>query len=158
MVEPIGRDRSVVQFAGAQAGAAPLTWGQKAIYQDMRESGNQFNMGGRFELPPGSTIEDAAARLRRLMLRHAALRMRLRTDGAGRPGQEVAGSGQVGLDILTVPDDADEAEVARYAAGLMDTWPVERVDFERDWPLRMAVIRQAGALPVPGLGAISPGG
>jgi hypothetical protein len=145
MLEPISRDLAIVEFGRAQAGTAPLTWGQKAIYQDMRESGNQFNMGGRLELPPGSTIADAAARLRRLMLRHAALRMRLRTDGAGRLGQEVAGSGQVGLDILTVPDDADEAEVARYAAGLMDTWPVERLDFERDWPLRMAVIRQAGS-------------
>lgn len=145
MLKPIGRDRMVVDFAGGQAGTAPLTWGQKAIYQDMCDSGNQFNMGGRFELPPGSTIDDAAARLRRLMVRHAALRMRLRADDAGRPGQEVAGSGEIGLDILTVPDDADDAVVARYAADLMDTWPLTRFDFQRDWPLRMAVIKRADA-------------
>ncbi|HEX9624427.1 MAG TPA: condensation domain-containing protein [Streptosporangiaceae bacterium] len=143
MLEPIGRDRIVVEFAGAHAGTAPLTWGQKAIYQDMCESGNQFNMGGRFELPPGSTIEDAAARLRRLMFRHAALRMRLRAGSVDRIGQEVAAYGEIGLDILTVPDDADEAEVARYAADFMDTWPLTRFDFQRDWPLRMAVIRRA---------------
>ncbi|HET7018265.1 MAG TPA: condensation domain-containing protein [Streptosporangiaceae bacterium] len=143
MLEPIGRDAVVVEFAGAHAGTAPLTWGQKAIYQDMCESGNQFNMGGRMELPPGTTIGDAAARLRRLILRHAALRMRLRTDGAGRPGQEIAGSGEIGLDILTIPDEADEVQVASYAADLMDTWPRARSDFERDWPLRMAVIKQA---------------
>ena len=71
-----------------------MTWGQKAILQDMQDSGNQFSMGGRFELPEGSTVEDAAARLSGLVGRHAALRMRLGTDSAGPAGQEVAGSGQ----------------------------------------------------------------
>jgi hypothetical protein len=145
MFEQISRDRVVVRFAGAQACTVPLTWGQKAIFQDMQDSGNQFNMGGRLGLPEGSTVEDAAARLSGLMVRHAALRMRLRTDSAGRLCQEVAGSGQVGLDILTIPDDAERADVARYAADLMDTWPLTRFDFHRDWPLRMAVVRQRGA-------------
>jgi hypothetical protein len=144
MFEQTRQDRMVVQFTGAQAGTAPLTWGQKAIFQDMQESGNQFNMGGRLDLPEGSTVEDAAARLSGLMVRHAALRMRLRTDSAGRLCQEVAGSGQMGLDILTTPDDADRADVARYAADLMDTWPLTRFDFHRDWPLRMAVVMQRG--------------
>ena len=119
-----------------------MTWGQKAIFQDMQDSGNQFSMGGRLDLPEGSTVEDAAARLSGLMVRHAALRMRLRIDSAGRLGQEVAGSGQTGLDILAAPDDAERADVARYAAHLMDTWPLTRFDFHRDWPLRMAVVRQ----------------
>ena len=106
MFEPARQDRIVVQFAGAEAGTQPLTWGQKAIFQDMQDSGNQFSMGGRFELPEGSTVEDAAARLSGLVGRHAALRMRLGTDGAGRLCQEVARSGQIGLDVLTIPDDA----------------------------------------------------
>ncbi len=135
-------DRMIVQFTGAEAGAAPLTWGQKAIFQDMQDSGDQFNMGGRLDLPAGSTVEDAAARLSGLMVRHAAMRMRLSTDSAGRLCQEVAGSGQTSLDILAAPDDADHADVARYAADLMDTWPLTRFDFHRDWPLRMAVVRQ----------------
>ena len=142
MLEQTSRDRIVVQFTGAEAGAEPLTWGQKAIWQDMQDSGDQFSMGGRIELPQGCTVDDAAALLSGLMSRHAALRMRLASDSAGRPGQEVAGSGQIGLDILTIPADAD---AARYAADLMDTWPAERFDFHRDWPLRMAVIRQRGA-------------
>jgi hypothetical protein len=124
-----------------------LTWGQKAILQDMQDSGNQFSMGGRFELPESSTVEDAAARLSGLVGRHAALRMRLGTDSAGRPCQEVARSGQIGLDILTIPDDADRADVARYAADLMDTRPLARFDFHRDWPLRMAVLKHRGACP-----------
>lgn len=145
MFEQIRRDRMVVEFTGAETGTATLTWGQKAIFQDMQDSGNQFNMGGRLELPQGSTVDDAAARLSSLMVRHAALRIRLTTDSAGRLGQEVAGSGQMGLDILTIPDDADRAEVARYAADLMESWPLTRFDFHRDWPLRMAVLRHRGA-------------
>jgi hypothetical protein len=122
----------------------PLTWGQKAILQDMQDSGNQFSMGGRYGLPEGSTVEDVAARLGGLVGRHAALRMRLATDGAGRLCQEIAGSGRIGLDILTIPDAADRGDVARYAADLMETRPLARFDFHRDWPLRMAVLKQRG--------------
>jgi hypothetical protein len=145
MFEPASQDRMVVQFTGAEAGTEPLTWGQKAIWQDMQDSGSQFSMPGMFSLPDGSTVEDAAARLSGLMHRHAALRMRLGTGRAGRLGQEVAGSGEIGLDILTIPHDADRADVARYADHLWATWPLARFDFHRDWPLRMAVLRHRGA-------------
>jgi Condensation domain len=145
MFEPASRDRVVVQFTGAGAGTQPLTWGQKAILQDMRDSGNQFSMGGRYELPEGSGVEDAVGLLSGLMGRHASLRMRLRADGTGRLCQEIAGSGSIGLDILAIPDDAALADVARYAADLMETWPLARFDFHSDWPLRMAVLKHRGA-------------
>lgn len=160
MFEQTSQDRMVVQFTGAEAGTAPLTWGQKAILQDMQDNGSQFNMGGAAVLPEGSTVEDAAALLSNLMRRHAALRMRLGTDRAGRPCQQVAGSGQIGLDILTIPDDADRddagigldtipddadrADTARYVNDLLANWPLVRFDFHRDWPLRMAVLRHRG--------------
>jgi len=145
MFDGITKDRMVVRFAGAEAGAEPLTWGQKAILRDMRESGNQFSMQGRMDLPEGGTIEDAAARVNGLLVRHAALRMRLGTDHAGRPCQEVAGSGEFGMDILNLPDDLDRADVARYRDHLWTTWPLERFDFHRDWPLRVAVLRHRDA-------------
>ena len=134
-----------VPFTGAEAGTEPLTWGEKAILQDMRASGNQFSMGGRLDLPAGSTVADAAARLSGLVVRHSALRTRLETDSAGRLSQDVAGSGQLSLDILTLPDDADPSDAAQYAVDLMESWPLERFDFHRDWPLRMAVVRHRGA-------------
>jgi hypothetical protein len=145
MFEQASQDRMVVQFAGAEAGTEPLTWGQRAIWQDMQDSGNQFSMGGRASLPERSTVDDAAARLSGLMGRHAALRMRLGTDRAGRLCQEVAGSGQMSLEILTIPGDVDRADTTQYLAGLMDAWPLARFDFSRDWPLRMAVVRHRGA-------------
>jgi Condensation domain len=145
MFEQVSRDRMVISFTGAEAGAEPLTWGQKAIYEDMLASGSQFSMPGRLKLPEGSTVQDAANRLSNVMHRHAALRMRLGTDGAGQPCQQVAASGQIGLDILTLPDDTDRAGIERYIDHLWDTWPLARFDFYRDWPLRMAVLRHRGA-------------
>ena len=145
MLQPVGRDRVDVDFTGAEARIEPLTWGQKAIWQDMQDSGNQFSMQGMMDLPGGSSIEDVAARVSALLGRHAALRMRLRTDETGSRCQEIAGSGQFGLDILTFPDEADPDEVAQYRDHLFDTWHLERFDFTRDWPLRMAALRHRGA-------------
>ena len=96
MFEQTRQDRMVVQFTGAEAGTAPLTWGQQAILQDMRDNDDQFTMFGTIPLPEGSTVEDAAARLSALIHRHAALRMRLRNGPGDRPYQQVAGSGQIG--------------------------------------------------------------
>jgi hypothetical protein len=145
MSEGLSQDRMMVKFTGSEAGVEPLTWGQKAIWQDMQDSGNQFSMPGSMELPDGSTVRDAAARVSALLVRHAALRMRRGSDQAGRPCQEVAGSGQLGLDILTFPDDADRADVSRFIEHLFRTWPLERFDFHHDWPLRIAVLRYRGA-------------
>jgi hypothetical protein len=139
------QDGLAVPFSGAGAGTAPMGWGQKAIWRDMQESGNQFTMWGRMKLPEGSTVADAAARLSGLMQRHAALRTRLSTGAGGRLEQEVAGSGQIGLEVLEVSDDTDPAEAERYADYLMNAWHLVRFDFHRDWPLRVAVVRHRGA-------------
>lgn len=133
-----------VRFTGAEAATLPLTWGQQAIYEDMQASGSQFSMPGRLRLPEGSTVGDAAVRLSGLMGRHAVLRMRLGADSAGRPCQEIARAGEIGLDVLTLPDDTGPAGVQRYVADLWDNWPLVRFDFHRDWPLRMAVLRHRG--------------
>jgi hypothetical protein len=135
------RDQVIVPFTGAEASAEPLTWGQKSILQDMRDNASQFNMSGMTNLPPGAGLDYAVDRLGALMVRHAALRMRLDADGGG---QEIAGSGRLGLDVWTIPDEVDRAGVARYVDQLLATWPLQPFDFQRDWPLRMAVLRHRG--------------
>ena len=145
MFEQIRRERMAVPFTGAEAGTAPLTWGQKAILRDMRDNADQFTMYGAMPLPAGSTVADAAGWLSALTHRHAALRTRLGSGPAGHPRQEVAGSGQTGLDIHTIPDDADQAGRQRYVDHLVASWPLAPFDFHRDWPLRIAVLRQRGA-------------
>ena len=145
MFERIGRDRMAVGFTGGSAGTAPLTWGQQAILRDMADNRSQFSMGGWTYLPEGSTVGYAAGQLSGLLGRHAALRTRLADGAADRPCQEVAGAGQIGLDIWTIPDDAGPDDLARCVDDLIETWPLEPFDFRADWPLRMAVLRQGGA-------------
>ncbi|WFE36237.1 condensation domain-containing protein [Micromonospora sp. WMMD975] len=135
-----------VPFAGAGAGAAPLTWGQKAIMQDMRETGWTHNVSGAHPLPAGVTVEQMAAELADLMARHPALRMRLGVDDRGGPCQVVSGSGETVLDVVDVPDDADPADVAAFAYQLGHARLLAPYDLYRDWSVRMAVVRHRGAL------------
>ncbi|WP_089157740.1 condensation domain-containing protein [Micromonospora sp. NBS 11-29] len=135
-----------VPFAGPGAGTAPLTWGQKAIMQDMRETGWTHNVSGFNPLPAGATVEQVAAELAGLMTRHPALRMRLGTDDRGGPCQVVSAAGETTLDVVDVPDDADPADVAKYAYELSHTRLLTHYDLHRDWSVRMAVIRHRSAL------------
>lgn len=140
-----GLDRIDVPFAGAEAGTEPFTWGQKAIWRDMQASGNQFTMHGLVQLPAGRTVGAVADLMAGLIGRHASLRMRLVTGDAGRPCQEIAGTGQTELSVLTLPDDTDQASLWDFLFRFMNTWHLERLDFQRDWPLRMAVVKHRGA-------------
>jgi hypothetical protein len=155
MLERASQDRISVPFAGP-AGTAPLTWGQKAILIRMREAGwresgwrregtfgrlSALSVGFYTMEPEGTSVEDVAAQISDMLSRHAALRLRLGTDSGGRPCQLVSGSGQIALDIVTVPDAADPADVTKYADELWFSRMFAPVDLDRDLPTQMAVIR-----------------
>ena len=160
MLERAGQDRITVPFSGS-AGTAPLTWGQKTTLIRMREAGwresgwrreGTFGRLAAFSAafytaePDGATVEDVAAQISDMMSRHAALRLRLGTDSSGRPCQLVSGSGQVPLDIVTMPDADDPADVTKYANELWFQRMFDPVDLDRDLPVQMAVIRHRGAI------------
>jgi hypothetical protein len=144
MAEQSGADRIGVAFAGPGAGAAPLTWGQKAILHDMRETGWALNLSAVNALPADTTVEDVAARLGGLISRYPALRMRLEPDDGGNPRQVVHASGEVGLGVVDVPDDEDRADVMRHANDLWYERLFTELDLYRDWPMRMTVFRHRG--------------
>jgi hypothetical protein len=144
MAEQSGADRIGVPFAGSGAGAAPLTWGQKAILHDMRETGWALNLSAVHVLPAGTTVEDVAARLSSLISRYPALRMRLEPDERGNPRQVVHASGEVGLFVVDVPDSEDHAGVLRRANDLWYERLFTELDLYRDWPMRMTVFRHRG--------------
>lgn len=138
------REKVVVPFSGPETGTAPLTWGQKAVWQDMQATGESLSLAGIHELPAGTTVADVAAALASLIGRHPALRMRLGTAAPGRPCQVVSGSGEVAFDIVTIPDDA--AGAADFALALMHEQQIAPFDLHREWPVRLAVIRHRDAL------------
>jgi Condensation domain len=134
--------RMSVPFAGPGAGTAPLTWGQKAILRDMRATGWTHNNSGAHPLPEGSTVAQVAARLGRLMSEHPALRMRLGTDAGGNPCQVVAASGEIDLEVVTFPDEADRDAAIDYGNELWFDWMMAPLD--SPWLLRMAVMQHRG--------------
>jgi len=137
----MGTESILVPFRGTGSGTADLTWGQWMIWPRMRNSPAVFNMGGAMTSPPGTTVADYVDIVRFMMDRHHALRTRLRFAPDGTPRQVVAESGRLPLEILDVPGDADPAAAAeRVRARYQNT----EFDYEFEWPVRMAVIRQHG--------------
>jgi hypothetical protein len=143
MFDGIVEDRVPVPFAGDGAGTAPLTWGQKAILQDMRETGWTHNSSGAHQLVEG-TVEEVAALLSKVISRHPALRFRLGTGPDGKPCQVIAAAGELPLSVMTVPDDVEPADAAKYTRDLSFSWLMTPFDLYADWPLRVAVIRHRG--------------
>jgi hypothetical protein len=135
-------ERVLVRFEGEGAGVGELTWGQRELWQTMQEQHTWLPIGGVLRLPPGTTMDGAAADLRFVMSRYQSMRTRLRFDPDG-PRQVVSGSGEIELEVVDAADGADPAEVAR------DVWVRnwnKDYDFASEWPIRMAVIRHRGVL------------
>jgi hypothetical protein len=141
MFDDVASRRIPVSFAGSGAGTAPLTWGQKAILQDMRETGWTHNISVPIPLDEGTTVDDVAEQLRRFMSRYPALRTRMAMDDLGQPCQEASASGEIVLDVFDVADDVD---LDRYVYDLWFTRLLTPFDHQRDWPTRMAVVRRGG--------------
>jgi hypothetical protein len=139
--QPAGQTLSV-RFQGTGTGTAPLSWGQRELWHVMEQKRVWLPIGTALPLPAGTTVAQAVADLRFVMGRYPSLRTRLRFDPDG-PKQVVSGSGEIPLEIVDAPDDADPAEVAEQVRKRY--WNRD-YDFVSEWPLRMAVIRHRGAL------------
>jgi hypothetical protein len=143
MFDGVVEELVLVPFAGDGAGSAPLTWGQKAILQDMRETGWSHNSSGAHELSSG-TAEEIAQLLSGAVSRQPALRFRLGTGPDGKPCQQIAGSGELPLRVMTVPDELDPDDVAKYTNEIWFSWLMKPFDLYAEWPLRVAVVQHRG--------------
>jgi hypothetical protein len=135
-------ERVVVEFAGDGPGEGELSWGQQDIWRAMVRQESWLPNGAWGPLPPGTTLDDVAERLRYLMSRFPTARTRLRFGPDGRPRQVVSAAGEVALDVV----DAGAQDPAGLAERLRLRLQDDPYDFERDWPIRMAVVRRGGEL------------
>ena len=138
-------EKVIVQFTGDGSGVAELSWGQQEIWSVMQAKGNSLPMGGARALPPGQTVADVAAGLRFIMSRHQSLRTRLRWSSEGQasgglPKQVVHARGEIALEVV----DAGDGDPAEAAAAVVAGYMTRSFDYERDWPVRMAVITLHG--------------
>jgi hypothetical protein len=134
------KDTVIVRFEGDGSGVAELTWGQHEIWRVMRDKSDSLPIGGVRVLRPGQTVADVAAGLRFLMSRHQSLRTRLRLVPGGLPRQVVHASGEIALDVV----DAGDGDPAEAAAAAVAGYVARKFDYEREWPVRMAVITHHG--------------
>ena len=139
---PTAAERVSVAFAGEGAGAGEMTWGQWEIWLSMCRLG-WVRMGGVLPVSPGTTVQDVAEELGYIMSRYPSMRTLLRFDENGRPTQEIFGSGEIGLEVYDAADRSDPEETATAVKGRYMT---AIRDFAGEWPLRMGVVRQGGAL------------
>ncbi|MFI5911032.1 condensation domain-containing protein [Dactylosporangium sp. NPDC051541] len=132
----------VVSFQGPGSGTAALSWGQRELWGGMVRQQTWMPMGIVLPLPPGRTLDDVAAELRFIMERFPSMRTRLRRREGRPPLQVLAAEGAVELEVVDAGAEEPEAVAARVSRRLHDT----PFDFERDWPVRTAVIRRDGVL------------
>lgn len=132
--------RILVPFQGEGSGVDNMTWGQLGIWQSIQQTGQSRTVDGISTLAAGATIANVADSLAFIMGRHQSLRTRLLFDGAGLPRQSCAASGEAPLEIVDI-EDGDPAEVA---AAVHDRYRRKHFDYENEWPVRMAAIRNRG--------------
>jgi hypothetical protein len=135
-------DEIRVAFAGERSGVFDLTWGQRDSWRMMERTGVSMCVGGIEELAPDTSVEDVVATTRFVLERHEALRSLLRFDENGRPHQELVASGEYVVELV----DAGTADPAEVAAAVHHRFVSEVFDYERDWPVRMAVVTRDGVL------------
>jgi len=133
-------ERIFVSFEGDGSGVDELSWGQRAIWNQMRMQDSSLSMGGARPLAAGTTVGDVAASARFVIGRHQSLRTRLRFEPDGRPVQVVASSGEIPLEIVEA-GDADPAVVAETLAA---RYKETNFDYANEWPIRMGVVTHRG--------------
>ncbi|HEY1570428.1 MAG TPA: condensation domain-containing protein [Pseudonocardiaceae bacterium] len=131
----------MVPFHGVGAGVGELSWGQAEMWSAMVAQQSSLHLGGVAEFPVVKDLDAIGAAASWMFGRHQSLRTRLRFEPDGGVVQVVADHGEVPLRVVDVHGDADPAGVA---ADVDAKFRRTDFDYEREWPVRLAVIRQRG--------------
>ncbi|GAA3035126.1 hypothetical protein [Streptosporangium longisporum] len=145
-----------IRFSGSRPDTAPLTWGQRAIWDTIRKTApddRYFNFGRVLAVPRRArplTVARAAEVLGALVERHGSLRTRLGRAPHGTPGTDHgwpggAGAGgaepwQVLATAGAVPVTVSDGDPERLRDVLAET----AFDYEREWPLRVGLVVENG--------------
>ncbi|MEU4831226.1 hypothetical protein [Streptosporangium sp. NPDC023615] len=160
-----------IRFSGGPPDTAPLTWGQRAIWDTILKTApddRYFNFGRVLAVPRRArplTVARAAEALGALVERHGSLRTRLGRAPYGRPGPDGGrtGDGRAG------GEREGGGETGGARSGGAEPWQVlatagaiavtvsdgdpERLrdelaetafDYEREWPLRVGLVVEHG--------------
>jgi Condensation domain len=135
----------VVDFTAERSRSGPLAWGQQALWnaiRRMRPDDHYYNISREFALPEDRSfgIDEVAAALGRVLVRHESLRTRLVDDGE-RPTQAAAASGRLAVEVVACESGTD-AEAA--GAAIRARYDRTAYEYRSEWPLRVAVVETEG--------------
>lgn len=134
--------RRTVDFTGARSGTAALTWAQREmwnLFEESRPRHAYFNLLRLFAVPPGRTVDDALAAVRRLVERFEALRTTVHCGPDGELFQRVAGEGRYGIEVFEVAPHETGA-----AADEVATLHMGHAFADDGWPARFSVVAADG--------------
>jgi hypothetical protein len=131
----------MVPFHGAGAGVSELTWGQIEMWLAIVAQQSSLHLGGLAAFPVTKELDEIVAGLGWMFGRHQSLRARLCFPPDGGVLQVVADHGEAPLRVVDIPGTADPARVAEE---INVEFRATDFDYEREWPVRLAVIRQHG--------------
>lgn len=137
----MGSTSITVAFAGDGSGEDALSWGQREIWQAMREQETWMPLGGAQPLPAGTTVQDMRDRLCYLMSRYQSMRTKIRIEPDGTPRQVVYAAGETTLELF----DAGDGDPFEVADAVRLRYETTAPDLAEDWPVRMAVVRRGDA-------------
>ncbi|WP_406313217.1 condensation domain-containing protein [Streptosporangium sp. NBC_01639] len=133
---------AAVEFTGTRGGAAPLTWGQQAIWRLTRwldDGDPYFNMPWTLPVYGRRDLDTVLLALRRLVERHETLRTTCEETPVG-PVQRVAREGRLTVEVF----DAGEAKPLAAARELSADLAAKGFDYATEPPLRCAVVTGGG--------------
>ncbi|WP_205314799.1 condensation domain-containing protein, partial [Nonomuraea lactucae] len=121
----------IVEFAAPDSGTAPLTWGQRAIWETIERTApddHYFNFGRVLKVPGARSVAEVGAALGALVERHGSLRTR-----TGDPAcQVLEAGGRLPVEIVSSHEGAAEKALGELAA--------TRFDYAAEWPVRAALV------------------
>ena len=138
-----------VSFAGDREATAPLTWGQRSMWnaiQQIAPGDNLMNVGRQLVVPARCRLEPpaVAAALGQLIERHESLRTLIRpgTPEAGReePAQVLVRTGQLGVEVL----HCEPADAAALAVETEKRLFATRFGYASEFPIRAALVVAGG--------------
>lgn len=136
------RTRVDVEFVGARDGTAPLTWGQRGIWDAMARNRQTWNLSYVVELADvRADVGSVVDAMGRLPVRHESLRTLVRVVG-GSPLQVVVRSGS--LPVLTVTSGAGEARDT--AMSLRHGLSEPPFDHDTELPVRINLVEVDGVV------------
>jgi hypothetical protein len=135
-------ERIPVAFRGEGAGVGELSWGQRAVWKAMIDSGDSLTMTAVRELGPGATTDDFVFEFGFYLSRYQAMRTLLRFEPGGHVLQVVHASGIAEIEIY----DANGDDPGELAAAVDAHYATAVFDYEHEWPMRWALVRRDGAL------------